>query len=49
VLRLRDLIYDFQPSQADAVLEPLLAAAGFQILTADFSRSVYGAYACRKR
>jgi ubiquinone/menaquinone biosynthesis C-methylase UbiE len=84
VLRLRDLIYDFQPSQADAVLErwldgavddpalgytrsdlaehirsehstfrwllePMLAAAGFEILTADFSRSVYGAYTCRKR
>jgi ubiquinone/menaquinone biosynthesis C-methylase UbiE len=84
VLRLRDLIYDFQPSQADAVferwlssaaddptrgytradlaehirseystfrwlLEPMLAAAGLEILTADFSRSVYGAYTCRRR
>jgi ubiquinone/menaquinone biosynthesis C-methylase UbiE len=84
VLRLRDLIYDFQPSQAEAVfqrwldsaaddpargytradlaehirseystfrwlLEPMLAAAGFEILTADFSGSVYGAYTCRRR
>jgi ubiquinone/menaquinone biosynthesis C-methylase UbiE len=84
VLRLRDLVYDFQPSEAEAVLqrwldnaaddpalgytaadyaehirteystfrwllEPMLAAAGFQILTADFSGSVYGAYTCRKR
>jgi SAM-dependent methyltransferase len=83
VLRLRDLIYDFQPSQAEAVfqrwlegavddsargytcadfaehirseystfrwlLEPMLAAAGFEILTADFGGSVYGAYTCRK-
>jgi hypothetical protein len=84
VLRLRDLVYDFQPSEAEAVfqrwldnaaddpalgytaadyaehirtehstfrwlLEPMLAAAGFQILTADFCGSVYGAYTCRKR
>ncbi len=84
VLRLRDLIYDFQPSEADEVfgrwldgaaddpalgytaadyaehirtehstfrwlLEPMLAAAGFEVLTADFERSVYGAYTCRKR
>ena len=84
VLRLRDLIYDFQPSEAEAVferwlegaaddpalgytradlathirtehstfrwlLEPMLAAAGFEVLTADFERSVYGAYTCRKR
>jgi ubiquinone/menaquinone biosynthesis C-methylase UbiE len=84
VLRLRDLVYDFQPSEADRVfqrwlegavddpalgytaadyaehvrtehstfrwlLEPMLAAAGFQILTADFRGSVYGAYLCRKR
>jgi hypothetical protein len=64
VLRLRDLVYDFQPSEADAVfqpalgytradlaehirsesstfrwlLEPMLAAAGFEILAADFGR-----------
>jgi ubiquinone/menaquinone biosynthesis C-methylase UbiE len=83
LLRLHDLIYDFQPSQADAVfeqwldsaaddpaqgytaadlaehirseystfrwlLEPMLAAAGFEILSADFSGSVYGAYTCRR-
>lgn len=84
VLRLRDLVYDFQPSEAEAVfqrwldnaaadpalgytaadyaehirtehstfrwlLEPMLAAAGFEIVTADFSGSVYGAYTCRRR
>jgi ubiquinone/menaquinone biosynthesis C-methylase UbiE len=84
VLRLHDLIYDFQPSEADAVfkrwldgaatdpaegytradlaehirtehstfrwlLEPMLAATGFDLLTADFNGSVYGAYTCRKR
>ena len=84
VLRLHDLIYDFQPSQADTVfqrwldnvaddpargytsadfaehirtehstfrwlLEPMLAATGFEIVTADFSGSAYGAYTCRKR
>jgi ubiquinone/menaquinone biosynthesis C-methylase UbiE len=84
VLRLRDLIYDFQPSEADAVferwlegaaddpargytredyaehirtehstfrwlLEPMLAAAGFEVVTADFGGSVYGAYTCRRR
>jgi SAM-dependent methyltransferase len=30
------------------LLEPMLAAAGFQIVTAEFSGSVYGAYTCRK-
>jgi ubiquinone/menaquinone biosynthesis C-methylase UbiE len=84
VLRLHDLIYDFQPSEADTVfqrwlegaaddpargytsadfaehirtehstfrwlLEPMLAATGLEIVTADFSSSVYGAYTCRKR
>lgn len=84
VLRLRDLIFDFQPSAAGDVLddwldgagddptrgytrddlakhirsehstyrwlfEPLLAAAGFEIVTADFRRGVYGAYTCVKR
>jgi SAM-dependent methyltransferase len=84
VLRLHDLIYDFQPSQADAVfqrwldnaaddpargytsadfaehirsehstfrwlLEPMLAVAGFEIVTAAFDGSVYGAYTCRRR
>jgi SAM-dependent methyltransferase len=81
VLRLRDLIFDFQPAQARAVLgdwlddavedpergytredfiehlrtefstfrwllEPMLAAAGFTVLTADFDGSIYGAYTC---
>ncbi|MFE2427404.1 class I SAM-dependent methyltransferase [Streptomyces sp. NPDC059373] len=84
ILRLRDLIFDFQPSAADAVLErwmsgaatdpaagytrddfadhlrtefstfrwllePMLAAAGFDILDAEFVGSVYGAYTCVKR
>jgi ubiquinone/menaquinone biosynthesis C-methylase UbiE len=84
VLRLHDLIYDFQPSEADTVfqrwlegaaddpargytsadfaehirtehstfrwlLEPMLAATGLEIVTADFSSSVYGTYTCRKR
>jgi len=84
VLRLHDLIYDFQPSEADMVLqrwwldnaaddpargytsadfaehirtehstfrwllEPMLAATGFEIVTTAFSGSVYGAYICRK-
>jgi hypothetical protein len=30
------------------LLEPMLAVAGFEILTADFSRLVYGAYTCRR-
>jgi ubiquinone/menaquinone biosynthesis C-methylase UbiE len=84
VLRLRDLVYDFQPSQAEEVfgrwlddaaddpawgytsadfaehirtehstfrwlLEPMLAATGFEIVTAEFRGSVYGAYTCRRR
>jgi ubiquinone/menaquinone biosynthesis C-methylase UbiE len=84
VLRLRDLIYDFRPSQAGAVfqrwldgaaddpavgytsadyaehirtehstfrwlLEPMLDVAGFEIETAEFAGSVYGAYTCRRR
>jgi SAM-dependent methyltransferase len=84
VLRLRDLIYDFRPWEAEVVLErrldgaaddpalgytradlaehirsehstfrwllePMLATAGFEILTVDFAGSVYGAYTCRKR
>jgi SAM-dependent methyltransferase len=83
LLRLRDLIFDFQPAEAGAVLdgwlddavadrsrgytredfaehlrtefstfrwllEPMLAAAGFTVLTADFDRSIYGAYTCVK-
>ena len=31
------------------LLEPMLAAAGFEIVTADFSGSLYGASTCRKR
>jgi ubiquinone/menaquinone biosynthesis C-methylase UbiE len=84
VLRLRDLIFDFQPADADDLLErwlasaaddpargytrgdlaehirtehstlrwlfePMLAAAGFEILSVDFRQSVYGAYTCVKR
>jgi hypothetical protein len=30
------------------LLEPMLAAAGLQLLTADSSGSVYGACTCRK-
>jgi ubiquinone/menaquinone biosynthesis C-methylase UbiE len=83
VLRLRDLIFDFQPAEAEAVLdawlddaaedpavgytrddfaehvraeystfrwlfEPMLAAAGFDIVTTDFDGRVYGAYTCVK-
>lgn len=84
VLRLRDLIYDFRPGDAERIfrgwfdnaaadpadgytsedyaehirtefstfrwlLEPMLAAAGLQILTVDFERHLYGAYTCVKR
>jgi hypothetical protein len=83
VLRLRDLIYDFRPGQAERVfrgwmdhaaqkpadgytaedyavhirtefstfrwlLEPILAEAGFEIVTAEFERRLYGAYTCIK-
>ena len=83
VLRLRDLIFDFQPAEAGAVLddwldeavqdpsrgytredfaehlrtefstfrwllEPMLAAAGFTVITTDFDGSIYGAYTCVK-
>jgi ubiquinone/menaquinone biosynthesis C-methylase UbiE len=83
VLRLRDLIFDFQPAEAGAVLddwldgavqdpsrgytredfaehlrtefstfrwlfEPMLAAAGFTVINADFDGSIYGAYTCVK-
>jgi ubiquinone/menaquinone biosynthesis C-methylase UbiE len=83
VLRLRDLIYDFGPGEADRVfrgwlehasadpaegytgadyaehirtefstfrwlLEPMLAEAGLEIVTADFEGSLYGAYTCIK-
>ena len=81
VLRLHDLIFDFQPAEAETVLdawlkdaaddpslgytrddfaqhlrtefstfrwlfEPMLAAAGFTIVTAGFDGQVYGTYTC---
>ena len=81
LLRLRDLIFDFQPAEAGAILddwlegavaepargytredfaehlrtefstfrwllEPMLAATGFTVVTADFEGSIYGAYTC---
>lgn len=84
VLRLRDLIFDFRPADAQVaieswmngaakdpeygythdelathvrtehstyrwLLEPMLDAAGFEIIQTDFNRSVYGAYTCVKR
>jgi SAM-dependent methyltransferase len=84
VLLLRDLIYDFVPSETDEVierwlsgavtdpargytradltehvrtehstfrwlLEPMIDAAGLEILDVEFRRSVYGRYVCRKR
>lgn len=84
VLRLHDLIYDFQPAQADTILdrwldsaaadpacgytredfaehiraefstfrwllEPMLAAAGFDIVASEFDVSVYGTYTCVRR
>jgi ubiquinone/menaquinone biosynthesis C-methylase UbiE len=83
VLRVHDLIFDFQPAEADAALdawldqaaedpslgytrddfaehlrtefstfrwlfEPMLAATGFTIVTAEFDRSIYGSYTCLK-
>jgi hypothetical protein len=30
------------------LFEPILAAAGFEILSAEFRGSVYGTYTCRK-
>lgn len=84
VLRLRDLIYDFQPGEASEIfdgwfsgaaadpkegytaadyaehirtefstfrwlLEPMLAATGFEIVSVSFERRLYGAYTCVKR
>jgi ubiquinone/menaquinone biosynthesis C-methylase UbiE len=84
VLRLRDLIFDFHPREADQVigrwldgaatdpalgytredfaehlrtefstfrwlLEPMLDAAGFQIVQVAFRGPIYGAYTCVKR
>ncbi len=83
VLRLRDLVYDFQPAQAGEVferwmagaaddpakgytradyeehirtgystyrwlMEPMLANAGFEIVTTDFGGQIYAAYTCVK-
>jgi ubiquinone/menaquinone biosynthesis C-methylase UbiE len=83
VLRLRDLIFDFAPGEADAVfrdwfanaatdpaagytaadyaehirtehstfrwlLEPMLAAAGFEVTDVSYARRLYGAYTCVK-
>jgi ubiquinone/menaquinone biosynthesis C-methylase UbiE len=83
VLRLRDLIYDFQPGQAAGIfdgwfagaatdpaqgytagdyaehirtefstfrwlLEPMLAAVGFDIVAVSYERRLYGAYTCVK-
>jgi hypothetical protein len=84
VLRLHDLVYDFAPAEAHAVierwldgaatdpvdrytredlaehvrtehstyrwlLEPMLAAAGSEVVEATFSGRVYGAYTCVRR
>jgi ubiquinone/menaquinone biosynthesis C-methylase UbiE len=84
VLRLRDLIYDFAPGDAEGIfldwfehaaadpadgytgedyaehirtefstfrwlLEPMLDAAGFEIVAVEFERQLYGAYTCVKR
>jgi SAM-dependent methyltransferase len=84
VLRLRDLVYDFRPQEAEAVfggwfagastdpaagytaadyaehirtehstfrwlLEPMLAAAGFEIADVAYERRLYGAYTCVKK
>ena len=81
ILRLHDLIFDFRPAEAEAVLgawlddaagdpargytrddfaehlrtefstfrwllEPMLAAAGFRVVTAEFGGRIYGAYTC---
>jgi ubiquinone/menaquinone biosynthesis C-methylase UbiE len=83
VLRLRDLIFDFRPAEAEGIfqgwfehaaadpaegytgedyaehirtefstfrwlLEPMLAATGFEIVTVEFERRLYGAYTCVK-
>jgi SAM-dependent methyltransferase len=83
MLRLRDLVYDFAPAEADEIfagwfaaaatdpaagytaadyaehirtecstfrwlLEPMLAAAGFEISDVSYERRLYGAYTCVK-
>jgi ubiquinone/menaquinone biosynthesis C-methylase UbiE len=84
LLRIRDLIYDFEPAAADRVItrwlaaasddpatgytaadlaehirsehstfrwlfEPMLAAAGFEIIDVEYRAAVYGSYLCGKR
>jgi len=84
VLRVRDLIYDFQPAEAEAIFadwfagaasdpaagytaedyethirtefstyrwlfEPMLAAAGFDIVDVTYERRLFGEYTCRRR
>jgi ubiquinone/menaquinone biosynthesis C-methylase UbiE len=84
LLLVRDLIYDFDPSEADEVLErwlagavddpargytrddltehirtenstyrwlfePMLSAAGFEIVDAEYRRNVYASYTCARR
>ncbi len=84
VLRLRDLVFDFEPGQASEtfagwfaaaaadpaegytagdyaehirtefstyrwLLEPMLAVAGFEIVSVEFERRLYGAYTCVRR
>jgi hypothetical protein len=81
IFRLHDLIFDFGPAEAEAVLgawlddaadeptrgytrddfaehlrtefstfrwllEPMLATAGFRVVTAEFDGRIYGAYTC---
>jgi SAM-dependent methyltransferase len=83
VLRLRDLVYDFAPAEAEEIfagwfaaaatdpaagytaadyaehirteystfrwlLEPMLAAAGFEVTDVSYERRLYGAYTCVK-
>ena len=83
ILRLRDLVYDFEPRQADEILqrwfdaaaadphagytagefadhvrtefstyrlllEPMLVATGFEIVSVEYTRSIYAAYTCIK-
>lgn len=55
LLRMRDLIYDFEPADASNVLDrwlasaAMLAAAGFEIVDAEFRGRIYGAYTCVRR
>jgi SAM-dependent methyltransferase len=49
VLVLRDLVYDFEPSESDARLEPLLEKAGFEIREHDVRGDVYATYVAVRR